>query len=276
MNIGIIGLGLMGGSLAKAVKRYGIAKKVYGFTNSEKNKKDILELNLVDELVDLETLKKVSDVIILAIPVDAIISMFPNFLDIDENTTIIDMGSTKEYIVKNIPEKIRKNFIAAHPMTGTEKSGPKAAIDDLYEGKTVVLCDLEDNTEVHINRAYEIFQAIGMRIVVMNSSRHDIHACYMSHLPHLISFSLANTVMGHEDPKSIIALAAGGFKDMSRIAKSSPIMWSDIFKQNKKNLLDSMDLFEKHLKDARKLIEDENYENLQNWMKKANTLHEIL
>ena len=276
MNIGIIGLGLMGGSLAKAVKRYGIAKKVYGFTNSEKNKKDILELNLVDELVDLETLKKVSDVIILAIPVDAIISMFPNFLDIDENTTIIDMGSTKEYIVKNIPEKIRKNFIAAHPMTGTEKSGPKAAIDDLYEGKTVVLCDLEDNTEVHINRAYEIFQAIGMRIVVMNSSRHDIHACYMSHLPHLISFSLANTVMSHEDPKSIIALAAGGFKDMSRIAKSSPIMWSDIFKQNKKNLLDSMDLFEKHLKDARKLIEDENYDELQNWMKKANTLHEIL
>ena len=276
MNIGIIGLGLMGGSLAKAVKRYGIAKKVYGFTNSEKNKKDILDLNLVDELVDLETLKKVSDVIILAIPVDAIISMFPNFLDIDENTTIIDMGSTKEYIVKNIPEKIRKNFIAAHPMTGTEKSGPKAAIDDLYEGKTVVLCDLEDNTEVHINRAYEIFQAIGMRIVVMNSSRHDIHACYMSHLPHLISFSLANTVMSHEDPKSIIALAAGGFKDMSRIAKSSPIMWSDIFKQNKKNLLDSMDLFEKHLKDARKLIEDENYDELQNWMKKANTLHEIL
>ena len=276
MNIGIIGLGLMGGSLAKAVKRYGIAKKVYGFTNSEKNKKDILELNLVDELVDLETLKKVSDVLILAIPVDAIISMFPNFLDIDENTTIIDMGSTKEYIVKNIPEKIRKNFIAAHPMTGTEKSGPKAAIDDLYEGKTVVLCDLEDNTEVHINRAYEIFQAIGMRIVVMNSSRHDIHACYMSHLPHLISFSLANTVMGHEDPKSIIALAAGGFKDMTRIAKSSPIMRSDIFKQNKKNLLDSMDLFEKHLKDARKLIEDENYDELQNWMKKANTLHEIL
>ena len=276
MNIGIIGLGLMGGSLAKAVKRYGIAKKVYGFTNSEKNKKDIFDLNLVDELVDLETLKKVSDVIILAIPVDAIISMFPNFLNIDENTTIIDMGSTKEYIVKNIPKEIRKNFVAAHPMTGTEKSGPKAAIDDLYEGKTVVLCDLEDNLEIHINRAYEIFQAIGMRIVVMDSSKHDIHACYMSHLPHLISFSLANTVMGHEDPKSIIALAAGGFKDMSRIAKSSPIMWSDIFKQNRKNLLASMDLFEKHLKDARRLIEDENYENLQNWMKKANTLHEIL
>jgi len=276
LNVGIIGLGLMGGSLAKAVKRYGIAKKVYGFTNSEKNKKDILDLNLVDELVDLETLKKVSDVIILAIPVDAIISMFPNFLDIDENTTIIDMGSTKEYIVKNIPEKIRKNFIAAHPMTGTEKSGPKAAIDDLYEGKTVVFCDLEDNANIHVNKAFRIFQEIGMRIVVMDSSQHDIHACYISHLPHIISFSLANTVMSHEDPKAIIALAAGGFKDMSRIAKSSPRMWSDIFKQNRKNLLVAIETFENQLNEAKKMIEDENYEVLEDWMKKANTLHEIL
>ncbi|MPL74042.1 Cyclohexadienyl dehydrogenase [bioreactor metagenome] len=276
LNIGIIGLGLMGGSLAKAVKRYGIASKVYGFTNSEKNKKDILDLNLVDELVDLETLKKVSDVIILAIPVDAIISMFPNFLDIDENTTIIDMGSTKEYIVKSIPPKIRKNFIAAHPMTGTEKSGPKAAIDDLYEGKTVVFCDLEQNANLHVNRAFKIFQEIGMRIVVMDSDKHDIHACYISHLPHIISFSLANTVMSHEDPKSIIALAAGGFKDMSRIAKSSPRMWSDIFKQNRENLLKAIESFENQLDDAKEMIKNENYENLEEWMKKANSLHEIL
>lgn len=276
MNIGIIGLGLMGGSLAKAVKRYGIASKVYGFTNSEKNKNDILQLNLVDELVDLETLKKVSDVIILAIPVDAIIGMFPNFLDIDENTTIIDMGSTKEYIVKTIPKEIRKNFIAAHPMTGTEKSGPKAAMDDLYEGKSVVFCDLEDNANLHVNRAFKIFQAIGMRIVVMDSAQHDVHACYMSHLPHILSFSLANTVMNNEDPKSIIALAAGGFKDMSRIAKSSPRMWGDIFKQNKKNLLASIDLFENQLQNAKKMLEKDNYEDLEEWMKKANTLHEIL
>ena len=276
MNIGIIGLGLMGGSLAKAVKRYGIASKVYGFTNSEKNKNDILQLNLVDELVDLETLKKVSDVIILAIPVDAIIGMFPNFLDIDENTTIIDMGSTKEYIVKSIPKEIRKNFIAAHPMTGTEKSGPKAAIDDLYEGKSVVFCDLEDNANLHVNRAFKIFQAIGMRIVVMDSEQHDVHACYMSHLPHILSFSLANTVMNNEDPKSIIALAAGGFKDMSRIAKSSPRMWGDIFKQNKKNLSASIDLFENQIKKKKKMVEDDNYEDLEKWMKKANTLHEIL
>ncbi|MCT7404650.1 prephenate dehydrogenase [Aliarcobacter cryaerophilus] len=276
MNIGIIGLGLMGGSLAKAVKRYGISKKVYGFTNSEKNAKEIEELGLVDELVDLETLKKVSDVIILSIPVDAIISMFPNFLDINEKTTIIDMGSTKEYIVKNIPPKIRKNFIAAHPMTGTEKNGPKAAIDNLYEGKTVVLCDLEDNANMHVNKAFKIFQEIGMRIVVMNSHEHDVNACYISHLPHLISFSLANTVMSHQNPKEIIALAAGGFKDMSRIAKSSPRMWGDIFKQNRENMLESIKSFEEQMNEAKKMIEEERYEDLENWMKKANSLHEIL
>ena len=276
MNIGIIGLGLMGGSLAKAVKRYGISKKVYGFTNSEKNKKEIEELGLVDELVDLETLKKVSDVIILSIPVDAIISMFPNFLDINEKTTIIDMGSTKEYIVKNIPSKIRKNFVAAHPMTGTEKNGPKAAIDNLYEGKTVVLCDLEDNANIHVNKAFKIFQEIGMRIVVMNSHEHDVNACYISHLPHLISFGLANTVMSHQNPKEIIALAAGGFKDMSRIAKSSPRMWGDIFKQNRENMLESIKSFEDQMNEAKKMIEEERYEDLENWMKKANSLHEIL
>ena len=276
MNIGIIGLGLMGGSLAKAVKRYGISKKVYGFTNSEKNKKEIEELGLVDELVDLETLKKVSDVIILSIPVDAIISMFPNFLDINEKTTIIDMGSTKEYIVKNIPSKIRKNFVAAHPMTGTEKNGPKAAIDNLYEGKTVVLCDLEDNANMHVNKAFKIFQEIGMRIVVMNSHEHDVNACYISHLPHLISFGLANTVMSHQNPKEIIALAAGGFKDMSRIAKSSPRMWGDIFKQNRENMLESIKSFEDQMNEAKKMIEDERYEELEDWMKKANSLHEIL
>ena len=276
MNIGIIGLGLMGGSLAKAVKRYGISKKVYGFTNSEKNKKEIEELGLVDELVDLETLKKVSDVIILSIPVDAIISMFPNFLDINEKTTIIDMGSTKEYIVKNIPTKIRKNFVAAHPMTGTEKNGPKAAIDNLYEGKTVVLCVLEDNANIHVNKAFKIFQEIGMRIVVMNSHEHDVNACYISHLPHLISFGLANTVMSHQNPKEIIALAAGGFKDMSRIAKSSPRMWGDIFKQNRQNMLESIKSFEDQMNEAKKMIEEERYEDLENWMKKANSLHEIL
>lgn len=276
MNIGIIGLGLMGGSIAKAVKKYAIAKNVYGYARNEQTAKEIKELGLVDKLMSLDELKKNSDVIILAIPVDSIISMFHDLKDVCQNTTIMDLGSTKEFIVKNIPSEIRKNFIAAHPMTGTEKFGPKSAMDGLYEGKTVVLCDLEDNDELHKNRAIKIFQEIGMRLVFMKSTDHDIHACYMSHLPHAISYSLANTVMNHEDPKSIIALAAGGFKDMSRIAKSSPNMWIDIFKQNRNNLLDSIDLFEVHMKKVREMVENEDYEELDKWMKKANSLHEIL
>lgn len=276
MNIGIVGLGLMGGSFAKAMKKYGIAKKVYGYARSEQSKKEIAELNLVDELVDMKTLKEKSDLIVLAIPVDNIITILPDLLDVNTNTTIMDLGSTKEYIVKNIPKEIRKNFVAAHPMCGSEKFGPKAAMDNLYEGKTVVLCDLEDNDKLHEQRAIKVFQDIGMRLVFMDSKNHDIHACYMSHLPHAISYSLANTVMGHEDPKSIIALAAGGFTDMSRIAKSSPDMWTDIFKQNKNNLLDSIDLFEEHMKKVRKMVEDEEYDDLKQWMEKANTLHEIL
>jgi len=276
LNIGIIGLGLMGGSFAKAVKKYSIATKVYGFARSEKSKKEIEELNLVDELVDIKVLKENCDLIVLAIPVDNIIQMLPEFLDIKENTTIMDLGSTKEFIIKNVPLKIRKNFIAAHPMCGSEKFGPRAAIDDLYEGKTVVLCNLEENENQHVNKAFKVFQEIGMRIVAMDADEHDIHACYMSHLPHAISFSLANTVMGHEDPKSIIALAAGGFKSMSRVAKSSPDMWTDIFKQNRKNLLASIDLFEDHMKKVREMVEKEDYNELKEWMKKANTLHEIL
>lgn len=276
MNIGIVGLGLMGGSFAKAMKKYGIAKKVYGYARSEQSKKEIAELNLVDELVDMKTLKEKSDLIVLAIPVDNIITILPDLLDINANTTIMDLGSTKEFIVKNIPDEIRKNFVAAHPMCGSEKFGPKAAMDNLYEGKTVVLCNLEDNDDIHEQRAIKVFQDIGMRLVFMDSKNHDIHACYMSHLPHAISYSLANTVMGHEDPKSIIALAAGGFTDMSRIAKSSPDMWTDIFKQNKDNLLDSIDLFEEHMKKVRAMVENEEYNDLKQWMEKANTLHEIL
>ncbi len=276
LNVGIVGLGLMGGSLAKALKKYSIAKNILGYARSQKSKDEIKELNLVDELVDLKTLKEKSDLIILATPVDNIIDLLPQFLDINENTTIMDLGSTKEIIIKNVPKNIRKNFVAAHPMCGSEKFGPKSAMDNLYEGNTVVLCDLEKNSELHKQRALHLFQEIGMRIVFMDSKEHDIHACYMSHLPHAISYSLANSVMGHEDPKSILALAAGGFKDMSRIAKSSPDMWTDIFRQNRENLLSSIDVFEKQLKEVKDMVEKENYEDLKKWMTKANSLHEIL
>jgi prephenate dehydrogenase len=235
-----------------------------------------MELCLVDAIVELDELIQ-SDMIVLCIPVDAIIAFLSKLIDcVQYNTTIIDFGSTKELIVKSIPIELKNNYIPAHPMTGTEKFGPSAAIDELYENKTMVLCDLESAGEIHKTRAIKIFETLKMRLVFMNSYEHDIHACYMSHLPHAISFALANMVMNHETPKDIISLAAGGFKDMSRIAKSSPNMWSDIFRQNRANLLEGLEIYEKQIANIKKMLQEEDYEEIQEWMKKSNTLHDIL
>jgi prephenate dehydrogenase len=275
LKFGIVGLGLMGGSFAKVIKKYNLASSVVGYDHNEDHQKEALALDLVDRTVQLDELLK-CDMIVLCIPVDAIIAFMPSLEGISANTTVIDFGSTKKLIVDNIPDMIKKNFVPAHPMTGTEKFGPKAAIDGLYEGKTIVLCDLEICDEIHKNRVLDIFNAIAMRIIFMDSFTHDIHACYMSHLPHAISYALANTVMNHEDPQNIISLAAGGFKDMSRIAKSSPHMWTDIFRQNRQNLLESLDIFEAQMKKIRTMVEEKDYENMSVWMGKANTLHDIL
>lgn len=275
LKFGIVGLGLMGGSFAKVVKKYNLASQVVGYDHNIEHQQDALELGLVEKVVEVEELLK-CDMIVLCIPVDAIIAFMPILQNAKQDATIIDFGSTKKMIVDNIPESLKKSFIPAHPMTGTEKFGPKAAIDDLYEGKTVVLCDLEHCGELHRERVLNIFNAIAMRIVRMDSKTHDIHACYMSHLPHAISYALANTVMNHEDPKDIISLAAGGFKDMSRIAKSSSRMWVDIFRQNRTNLLDSLNLYDGQMKLIKKMIEEEDYESMAKWMDNANTLHDIL
>lgn len=275
MTIGIVGLGLMGGSLGIAIKRKNAASKVLGYDHNLSHCEDALSLCLVDEIVSFKELKKV-DIVFLAVPVEGIIEALENLTDIDEKTTIVDMGSTKEKIVKSVPKKTRKNFVASHPMTGTEKFGPNAAKENLFENRIVVLCDTEQSGETHKEKAIQIFSKIGMNIVLMNSDEHDAHAAFISHLPHSISYALANSVMAQEDPKSILTLAAGGFKDMSRIAKSSPNMWTDIFKQNRENLLHSINLFQKELNKAKKMIEDEDWEELQKWMKEATTLHNIL
>ncbi len=275
LKFGIVGLGLMGGSFAKVVKKYNLSTQVVGYDHNPEHQKQALELGLVEKIVEIDELLE-CDMIVLCIPVDAIIAFMPTLEKVSSNTTIIDFGSTKKLIVDNIPESIKKRFVPAHPMTGTEKFGPSAAIDGLYEGKTIVLCDLDSCDELHRTRVLDIFNAIAMRIVHMDSSTHDIHACYMSHLPHAISFSLATTVMSHEDPQNIISLAAGGFKDMSRIAKSSPNMWTDIFRQNRENLLKSISIYEKQMGNIKKMLEDEDYDSIHKWMEKANTLHDIL
>jgi prephenate dehydrogenase len=275
MIIGIVGLGLMGGSLGLALQNTKLVSKIVGFDHNLSHCEEALKLNLVHEIVSFSEIKA-CDVIFLAIPVGGIIKALQELQDISAHTTIIDLGSTKAEIVASVPEKIKHNFIAAHPMTGTEKFGPSAAIQNLYHDKVVVLCDTDQSGDLHKNRAIQIFSHIGMKIVFMDPISHDSHAAFISHLPHALSYALANSVMGQEDPKSILLLAAGGFRDMSRVAKSSPQMWSDIFKQNKKNVLRSIEIFEEELNKSKKMIEEENWEGLEAWMSKATTLHKIL
>ncbi len=275
-KIGIIGLGLMGGSLSLALKK---SSEEYCFIGLDHNKEhctQALSLGLVDEVVETLDEIKTCDIIILTIPVDGIIAVANQLDTLDEKCTVIDLGSTKEKISESIPENLRKNFVTAHPMTGTEKFGPTAAIDNLYEGKVVVLCDMEKSGEHQQKVAKKLFTDIKMTLVFMGAKEHDRHAAFISHMPHALSYALANSVMKQEDPESIVALAGGGFKDMSRIAKSSPKMWEDIFRQNKTNLIEAIEAFETELKECRHMVENEEWETLNRWMGEANTLHDIL
>jgi prephenate dehydrogenase len=275
MICGIVGLGLMGGSFALATKNY--FKKIVGIDHNPYHREEALKLGLVDEIVSLKDLEKV-DVIIISIPIRGIINVLQELsnFSLKENVTIIDFGSTKESIVKNCPKKIRKNLVASHPMAGTEYSGPQAAIEDLYENKVMVVCDIEESGEYQKNIAIDIFNYLKMKIKFMKSSEHDRHAAFISHMPHIVSFSLANAVLNQEDRSHIVALAAGGFRDMSRLAKSNPKMWEDIFRENKKNLLDSIDAFKKELKLAKDLIENDKWDILRKWMEKGNELYKIM
>jgi len=275
MKVGIIGLGLMGGSLGLALKNVSFVDEILGFDLNEHHQNEALDLALVDKIVDFDAIQH-ADIIVLTIPVEGIISCLKSFDKLQDNTTIVDFGSTKAKIVSQIPDSIRQNFVAAHPMAGSEKFGPAAAFASLYTDKVVVLCDLEDSGKHQAALAYKLFEEINMRIVTMDSVAHDKHAAYISHLPHALSFALANTVLSHEDTKSILNLAAGGFKDMSRLAKSSPHMWEDVFKQNADNVIETIEIFEEELQKLKEQIKSQKWEELNSEMKNANHLHEIL
>lgn len=274
MQAGIIGLGLIGGSLGLGLREIGMFKKIIGLDSDLLHLQQALSLGLIDEEASLEEIKA-CDVIFLATPVEAILQILPQLIGIANHTTIIDLGSTKSLISQSVPKEIRKNFVAAHPMSGTENFGPKAAFKDLLPHHIVVLTDLEQSGEYQVALAKEIFLALKMTIIKMDSLSHDNHAAFISHLPHIISYALANTVLSQQNPQDILALAGGGFKGMVRIAKSSPKMWRDIAKQNRKELLKSLKVFEEEMQKAQKLIEEESWEELETWMAKANSLYEI-
>lgn len=275
MNVAIIGLGLMGGSLAKSLKKIDFIHEIVGSDHNEKHQEEAMQLALVDKIIPLEDVKRY-DVIFLAIPVDGIIAALQHLVGVKESATIIDLGSTKAKIIASVPHPIRKNFVAAHPMTGTENFGPSAAVEHLYEEKVVVLCDIERSGEHQVEVAKRIFDALNMKKHFMPAHQHDRHAAFISHMPHAIAYSLANTVMHQENKHNILALAAGGFRSMSRLAKSSAFMWEDIFRQNKTNLLEAIELFEDELRTLKEHIKNDEWEKVHKNIEAGNRLHDIL
>jgi len=275
MNIAIVGLGLMGGSLALSLKKLDFVTTIVGVDHNKQHQKDALKLKLVEKIINFEDLKRY-EIIFLAIPVDGVIASLKKLIDIPAQTTIIDLGSTKELIMRSVPAEIRKNFVGAHPMTGTENFGPNAAIEGLYEDKVVVLCDLEESGQSQRDIAKKIFKSLKMKKYFMKSQEHDRHAAFISHMPHAISYSIANTVMKQENKHNILALAAGGFRSMSRLAKSSPYMWEDIFKQNTHNVVEAIELFEEELSLLKENIKNGEWEKVNQKMSDGNKLHDIL
>lgn len=277
-TIGIIGLGLIGGSLGLTMKK---SKdfKVIGFDLNPKNAQKALELGLVDNITEKEALLKEADIIIVATPTKESISVLKEALSqIEPHQILIDMGSTKSKIceaLKNHPN--RKNFVAAHPIAGTENSGPEAAIEHLFENKKMVICNETESDKKAINTAKGIFKTLKCEVVYMDDNEHDKHLAYISHLSHICSFALGLTVLDLEkDEENIFNLAGSGFSSTARLAKSSPEMWESISIQNKTHLLSAISAYMNRLSNLKEMIELEQSTELINEMKKANEIRRII
>lgn len=279
MKISIIGVGLIGGSIALKLKQKGIADFVYGIDNSNEHLNEALELKIIDAKVDLEYGIKNSDLVILAIPVDAARKLLPNILDlISENQTVMDAGSTKAGIVnavKNHPKRSR--FVAFHPMWGTENNGPKSAVSESFSGKAGVICDKEESAKDALQLVEKIVKSLDMHLIYMNAEDHDVHTAYISHISHITSYALANTVLEKEkEEETIFQLASSGFSSTVRLAKSHPEMWVPIFRQNKENVLDVLNEHIAQLRKFKAALEKENFEYLEELISNANKIRGIL
>jgi prephenate dehydrogenase len=279
MTITIVGIGLIGGSLALAMKEKGLAQKVIGVEANEEHKEKALELGLVDEIMELNEAIKGSDLIVLATPVNAVVKMLPQILDkISEKQIVMDVGSTKDGImeaVKGHPQRGR--FVATHPMWGTEHSGPEAAVKGAFADKATVICDKEKTDADAVAIVENIYQQLGMHLVYMNGEEHDVHVAYVSHISHITSFALANTVLEKErEEDAIFELASAGFESTVRLAKSNPHTWASIFMQNRENVLDVLNEHITQLRKFKACLEKENYEYLEELMVNANKIKRVL
>lgn len=275
MKIGIIGLGLMGGSLGLALKEKRIASMIIGDDSNPIHRRQALSLGLVDECLDLQGVLA-CDVVFLCTPVNAIVEIVQGIKSLKPNQTIIDFGGVKREIIAAIPKDLRQNFISLHPMVGTENFGPKAAFKDLYKNQIMIFVDIAQSGEYQVNLAREICINLEMNIIKMDAISHDRHTAFISHMPHILSYALANTVLKQEKAQDIVAVAGGGFKGMVRIAKSSGVMWSEIAKQNKAEILEAIEIYERELKSAKEMIKGDRFDDLCEWMSAANKLRDIL
>lgn len=277
-TVTIIGVGLIGGSLALSLKENGLADHVIGIDNNEAHLDKALELKLIDEQGILRNAIKRSKLIVLAIPVDMMSGLLPVIMDLVDQQVVIDMGSTKGHITQLIKDHPKRGrFVATHPMWGTEYSGPEAAVRGAFKNKAAVLCNIEDSDEDAVELVKEMYLKIGMHLVYMEAHAHDIHAAYISHISHITSFALANTVLEKErEDNAIFELASAGFESTVRLAKSNPAMWVPIFRENKENVLDVLNEHISQLKKFKSCLEKDNYEYLNELIVKANGISKII
>jgi prephenate dehydrogenase len=278
MIVAIVGIGLIGGSMALALKEKGIATKIIGVDANVAHQQKALQLSLVDEVKGLEEAIKEAQLIILATPVNVLVNLLPTVLDKIENQIVLDVGSTKSAAlgaIENHPKRGR--FVATHPMWGTEYSGPEAAEKNAFIGKATVICNKEETDNDAIELVENMYKTLGMHLMYMNAHDHDVHVAYISHISHITSFALANTVLEKEkEEQAIFELASGGFESTVRLAKSNPSTWVPIFKENRENVLDVLNEHISQLRKFKACLEKENYEYLKELIEDANKIKRII
>lgn len=277
-KIYIIGVGLIGGSMALDIKSKNQQAKIFGIDTNDAHLNEALDLSVIDEKATYDDLIN-ADLVVLSIPVDKAVLELPTVLDaISENTLVIDVGSTKLPICKVVEtHQKRRNFLATHPIAGTEFSGPKAALHGLFQNKTNIICEVEKTTFKLQEKALQIFSDLGMRIRYMNPEAHDKHIAYVSHLSHISSFMLGKTVIEKEkNERDIFDMAGSGFESTVRLAKSSPAMWTPIFKQNRVNVIETLDEYINNLKQFKALMESDDFDEIFNEMQNTNHIKDIL
>lgn len=279
MRICVIGLGLIGGSIATSLKNRGFASEIFGVDNNASHCEEAVKIGFVDQCLPVEDAISKAEIILLAIPVDAAKNLLPSLLDqISEHQTIIDLGSTKEGICSVADKHPKRNqFVASHPIAGTENVGPSAAFDGLYDNKITIICDREKSLETAVIKCEEIYKALNMKVLYMDSKEHDRHIAYVSHLSHITSFVLGQTVLEiEEDEKSIFNMAGSGFASTVRLAKSSPDMWAPIFEQNQEHLSTALGAYINNLQDFKDKIDSGDKLALHDLMKKVNDIRRVL